>query len=191
MWKGLLAGLAGGLAGSWTMNQFQAIWTRRQYGFDRPHGAQSLQQGNPKNPALSLPAGRNEDATERVAEIASRLLSRRHLSRREKRVGGAIVHYLFGVSAGAMYGIAAERVSSITVGGGLLFGALFWLLVDEGIIPLLRLSKSPKSYPVSTHACALASHLVYGITTELVRRALRVDSPCSVLSCGTGQARRS
>ena len=28
VWKGLVAGLAGGLVASWTMNQFQAAWTR-------------------------------------------------------------------------------------------------------------------------------------------------------------------
>jgi hypothetical protein len=28
VWKGLVAGLAGGLVASWTMNQFQAAWRR-------------------------------------------------------------------------------------------------------------------------------------------------------------------
>ncbi len=28
VWKGLVAGFAAGLVASWTMNQFQAAWTR-------------------------------------------------------------------------------------------------------------------------------------------------------------------
>jgi uncharacterized membrane protein YagU involved in acid resistance len=48
-----------------------------------------------------------------------------------------------------------------------------WLLADEGIVPALGLSKGPKDYPLSTHAYAFASHLVYGIATEVVRSALR------------------
>jgi len=40
-------------------------------------------------------------------------------------------------------------------------------------VPLLGLSKAPTAYPVSTHVYALASHFVYGITTEVVRRGLR------------------
>ena len=40
-------------------------------------------------------------------------------------------------------------------------------------VPLLGLSKGPTEYPVSTHAYALASHLVYGVTAEMSRRALR------------------
>ena len=30
VWKGLVAGLAGGLVASWTMNHFHAAWTRIQ-----------------------------------------------------------------------------------------------------------------------------------------------------------------
>ena len=41
VWKGLVAGLAGGLVASWTMNQFQAAWTRIAEGAEKPHGAQS------------------------------------------------------------------------------------------------------------------------------------------------------
>ena len=35
------------------------------------------------------------------------------------------------------------------------------------------LSKLPTEYPLSVHAYAFASHLVFGLTTELVRRAVR------------------
>ena len=56
---------------------------------------------------------------------------------------------------------------------GLPFGAAFWLLADETAVPLLGLSKGPTEYPLSTYAYALASHLVYGLTAEAVRRAVR------------------
>ena len=41
--KGLVAGLASGFVASWTMNQFQAAWTRMAEGADKSHGAQSMQ----------------------------------------------------------------------------------------------------------------------------------------------------
>jgi putative membrane protein len=50
---------------------------------------------------------------------------------------------------------------------------VFWLVVDETAVPVLGLSKPPTDYPASTHVYALASHLVYGLTAELVRRSLR------------------
>jgi hypothetical protein len=40
-------------------------------------------------------------------------------------------------------------------------------------VPALGLSKSSEEYPLSIHAYALTSHLVYGLTTEVVRRAVR------------------
>src|SRR5947209_8841747 len=49
VWKGLTAGVAGGLVASWTMNQFQALLGRLMEGEERPHGAQSLQQGSPQH----------------------------------------------------------------------------------------------------------------------------------------------
>jgi hypothetical protein len=43
----------------------------------------------------------------------------------------------------------------------------------EFLVPKLGLSKSTSEYPLSTHVYSLASHIVYGLTTELVRRAVR------------------
>jgi uncharacterized membrane protein YagU involved in acid resistance len=47
------------------------------------------------------------------------------------------------------------------------------LLADEVTLPALGYSKSPMEFPLSTHVYALVSHLVYGWTTEIVRRAVR------------------
>jgi putative membrane protein len=42
LWKGLTAGIAGGLVASWVINQFQAAWSKAVEGFEKPHGAQSM-----------------------------------------------------------------------------------------------------------------------------------------------------
>jgi uncharacterized membrane protein YagU involved in acid resistance len=91
----------------------------------------------------------------------------------EKKIAGPAVHYVLGTGVGGLYGAAAEVAPNVTMGMGLPFGAAFWLVVDEGAVPLLGLSKAPTAYPLSTHVYALSSHFVYGITAELVRRALR------------------
>ena len=44
---------------------------------------------------------------------------------------------------------------------------------DEVAVPALGFGPPPLETPASTHASALASHAVYGLTTDLVRRALR------------------
>ncbi len=159
--KGLVAGLAGGLVASWTMNQFQAAWTRIQEGSEKPHGAQSQD------------AGDQDDATVKTAKIISRDVLGHELQESEKKPAGAAVHYAFGTVTGGLYGALAEVTPQVTTGAGVPFGAAFWLLADEISVPLLGLAKGPTEYPVSTHAYALASHLIYGATAELSRRAIR------------------
>ena len=181
IWKGLVAGLAGGLVASWTMNQFQAAWTRVAEGFEKPHGAQSMQPsegGKPSEAAAN--AGQNterkedqDDATVKTAKVISRNVFGHELQESEKKPAGAAVHYAFGTATGGLYGAMAEVAPQVTTGAGVPFGAVFWVLADEVTVPLLGLAKGPTAYPVSTHVYALASHLVYGLTAEFSRRAVR------------------
>ncbi len=83
------------------------------------------------------------------------------------------MHYATGAAGGLVYGVAAELAPEITGGVGLPYGAAFWLVVDEGLVPLLGFAKGPTEYPLSAHAYALASHLVFGATADGVRRLLR------------------
>jgi hypothetical protein len=41
-------------------------------------------------------------------------------------------------------------------------------------VPARRLGRKPEQTPPSKHAYALASHLVYGFTTEIVRSVVRM-----------------
>jgi len=171
--KGLVAGLAAGLVASWTMNQFQAAWTRIAEGADKSHGAQSMQPSEGSNGNQGNDTAEQDDATVETAKVISRNVFGHELKESEKERAGAAVHYAFGTVTGGLYGALAEVSPQVTIGAGLPFGAAFWLIADEVTVPALGLSKGPTEYPVSTHAYALASHLVYGVTAELSRRALR------------------
>ncbi len=178
VWKGLAAGVVGGLVASWTMNQFQALWSKLTEGEERSHGAQSLQQGHPQQGiGRKLQAeGKDEpedDAAERLANAISVRFSDQELTKHEKDVAGTALHYAMGVTSGALYGALAEALPQVTVGAGLPFGAAVWVIADEGIVPAVGLSKSHTEYPLSIHAYAISSHLIFGLTTELVRRAVR------------------
>ncbi|MGI8917829.1 MAG: DUF1440 domain-containing protein [Pyrinomonadaceae bacterium] len=178
VWKGLAAGAAGGLVASVVMNQFQSWLGGTIAGTERWHGAQSLQQGSPDHGAARELKERGsedpaDDAAMRLANVVSEGVLDRGLSKHEKDAAGTAVHYVFGATTGAWYGAAAEAFPVVTAGGGLAFGGLVWLTADEGVVPALGLSKSPTEYPLQIHAYAFASHLVYGLTTELVRRAVR------------------
>jgi hypothetical protein len=178
IWKGLASGIIGGLAAAAVMNTFQALLSRQAGAEERSHGAQSLQQGSPRQGVgLELRAeGRDDesdDATERLANAVSLKVLHRELTPREKEVAGTAFHYAMGATSGALYGAVAEIAPGATTGAGLPFGAAVWLVADEAIVPAAGLSKSPSEYPLSIHAYSFASHLVFGLTAEVVRRAAR------------------
>jgi putative membrane protein len=178
VWKGLAAGTVGGLVAAVVMNQFQALWSRLAEGRERSHGAQSMQQGSPQTGVGRELQERGsdkeqDDAAMRLANAISLGVFEHQLTQNEKTAAGTAIHYAFGITTGGMYGVAAEFSPNITAGAGLPFGSFIWLTTDEGIVPALGLSKSPSEYPLSIHAYAFASHLVYGLTAEMVRRALR------------------
>ena len=173
--KGLAAGLIGGLVASWTMNQFQAVWSKVTEGFEKPHGAQSMKpsEGQDVSQASEENKEEQDDATVKAARAVSEGVFGHELKESEKETAGAAVHYAFGTAVGGLYGAVAELSPEVTMGAGLPFGAAFWLVADETAVPLLGLAKGPTEYPVSTHVYAFASHLVYGATAEVVRRAVR------------------
>ncbi len=161
-WKGLAAGLAGGLIGSWTMNQFQAGWGKL-----RKHTEKSQSQNQ------TQAQGEGEGPTEKVAGAVSSTVLHRELSKEEKKKLAPVVHYAFGTIMGGLYGLLAEVTPRTTAGFGAVYGTLLFAGVDEAGLAALGLAKPPTAYPASTHAYALASHLVYGATTEGVRRGIR------------------
>lgn len=176
--KGLAAGVVAGIVASWVMNQFQSTWSKLIEGKEKPHGAQSLQEGSPHHGVARELEERGSDDEEdnaavRAGTAVTEFVFDKKLTREEKQTAGAVAHYAMGAASGAIYGAAAEFTPLATAGAGLPFGAAVWLVADEAVVPAAGLSKGPTEYPLSVHAYALASHLVFGASTEVVRRAVR------------------
>ena len=161
LWKGVVAGAAGGLAASWVMNQFQAAWSKAQAKLENDQ-RRSHQRGS-----------NGEDATMKAAGKIAHALLHRNLSLEEEKKLGPVIHYAFGAGMSAVYGAAVEIVPRAKFGAGLPYGAAVFLGADEVAVPALGLSKAPREYPASTHLYGLASHLVYGLSLEMVRRGVR------------------
>jgi uncharacterized membrane protein YagU involved in acid resistance len=166
--KGLAAGFVGGLVASWVMEEFQAGWSKV------PGSLEKSQKSSARKKEKAQGSGpEQEPATVKAAEAISENIFDHRLTKNEKKVAGPAVHYAMGAASGAIYGVTAELMPFVTLGSGLPFGATVWLIADDVAVPALGLSKPPTEYPLSTHAYALASHFVYGLTTDVVRRALR------------------
>jgi putative membrane protein len=157
---GAAAGFIGGVVGAFAMNQFQALVSEVQ---------KKQQERHPKPQAEQSQAD-SDDATMKAAEKLSRDVFHHSLSKSEKQRLGPLVHYAFGAAMGTFYGALAAVLPATTSGFGTAFGTALFALADETAVPALGLSNPPTEYPLSSHAKALASHLVWGATTEAVRR---------------------
>jgi putative membrane protein len=148
LWKGLVAGATGGLIASWAMSRLP-----------KPSSESSEQE--------------QDDATVKAASAISQQAAGHQLTHDEKRVAGPLVHYAFGTVMGAMYGGVAEMWPEARTGWGLPFGAALWFGADEVAVPGLGLGSKPTETPAPMHAYAIAAHLVYGLTTDVIRRGVR------------------
>jgi putative membrane protein len=164
--RGILAGIAGGLVASWMMNEFLA-----------GPGAQLTKALNtPEENAAAAkqdPEAR-QDATMITADkIVETVTGGQHLTWSQQKEGGPIVHYSFGALMGGIYGGLAEYSSLFSSGYGTGFGSALFASADLLAVPAFHLSAPLDETPVHTLATPYAAHLVYGATTELVRRFVR------------------
>jgi uncharacterized membrane protein YagU involved in acid resistance len=162
--RGILAGVAGGLVASWVMNEFSGtLGQKLSDAVETPDEKQQLEAQSD-----------GEDATMKAADkVVETVTGGRHLSHEQREVGGPIVHYSFGALMGGLYGGLAEYCDWTKAGFGTTFGGILFATADMLGVPAMKLGPWPDEYPVSSLANPLASHLIYGATTELVRRVVR------------------
>jgi putative membrane protein len=173
IWMGALAGAVAGVAGSLAMNQFQRVASRAGGGRETDDATGgSPRTGRGPQPAQAI-GDASEDATVRLADTAMSAVGHPLTEPREKQVAGEFVHLAFGGLSGALYGLACELNPRWRAGGGVPFGLLVWVVADEGVVPALGLSRSPREASPQLLAYGVLSHVVYGATTELLRKQLR------------------
>ena len=171
MLKGVVAGLVGGFVGTVAMTVFQKGWTAAA---NKLNGDQEQAPEHKRKTDQSQ--DKNEDSTVKVAgKIADQ--AGIQLTTQEKKQAGSIVHYGFGTAMGLLFGclreVAPRKVLRYPALTGMGFGSLVFLGADETAVPALKLSAQPSEKPASEHAYELAGHVIYGLTTGYVTKAVR------------------
>lgn len=162
--RGVVAGIAGGLVAAWTMN----VWS------EGPGAALNKQLETPEEQKQVSEQSDGEDATMKAADaIAAKAQGGQHLTHEQRATGGPIVHYAFAALVGGLYGGLAEYSTLVRAGFGTTYGTALFVGGDLVAVPALHLSRPLSAYPPASYASPLTSHLVYGATTELVRRLVR------------------
>jgi uncharacterized membrane protein YagU involved in acid resistance len=165
VYQGIISGAFAGLVGTWAMSEAQRLWTRAVEG-DPPESA-----GGRHDARDWQERSEHQNSNELAAQALAGYILGRRLTRDELGVAAPLMHYLFGATAGAIYGAYAERRQ--TDGSGAAFGTFVWLAADEIAMPLLGLSDSTARRPLEMHLQSLAAHLVYGTAAEMTRRSVR------------------
>jgi hypothetical protein len=81
---------------------------------------------------------------------------------------------VLGAGAGVAYVAAARRWPLGWLAGGAVFGALFYLVEDEGMGSAMGLFGDNTKYPLEARARGLAAHMAFGIAAAGVARLLGV-----------------
>ncbi|MDQ2731044.1 MAG: DUF1440 domain-containing protein [Armatimonadota bacterium] len=178
--KGLAAGAVGGLVASWVMEVFQGYWSavstarkEAEKNASQPGEQHDQSAAEEEQPAANETGSENDPSTVKAAAAVARILFGHELAPSEKATAGAAAHYVMGAASGGLYGVASELLPKTTAGAGIPFGAAVWMGADNVVLPLTGLAGPMTDYPISIHIYALASHLVYGACTDLVRRVVR------------------
>lgn len=143
---GLMAGIAAGLVASAAMAAFQAA-------------------AEP-----SVPESDEDPSTVKAADAVSRAVTGHKLPDANREASGQMVHYIAGAVMGGIYGVLTEYRPEASAGFGSAYGIATSTLLDEAAVPALDLGSAPDEAPIGSHIYGVASHLVYGIVLEGVRR---------------------
>lgn len=77
-----------------------------------------------------------------------------------------------GASVGAAYGYGKKDKDEYNITDGVILGSSTWLSTHETSLPLLGLEPKPTNIPVRMQINELIAHVLFGITTEVVRSAV-------------------
>jgi putative membrane protein len=91
----------------------------------------------------------------------------------EKAAAAESIHWGFGALAGAAYGAVVEYYPAATAKDGATFGMALSSLTHGTVLPAMGLSAVPEEQTVRERTSEMASHVLFGVVTETVRRVVR------------------
>lgn len=156
----LLRGVVAGVAGTGVMTAYQLVVAKLQ--------------GKP----LATPVPHrwaDAPAPAQVAKKAANAVGQgARFTREDVPLLTNAMHWLYGVTWGAFYGVAAGATGPDPVAGGLAFGTGVWGASYVELVPL-GLYKLPWKYPPQDLAVDLSYHVVYGLAVAAAYAALDSD----------------
>jgi putative membrane protein len=127
----------------------------------------------PRSLAKGMIAGVVGGLAGAVAKTLAERLFPPHADTKQEAATEAI-HWGFGAAVGTAYGALAEYYPTATAKEGASFGMALEALTQETALPVLGLSAEPSGdQTLRERASGITSYVVYGVTTEWVRKFIR------------------
>ena len=167
VWKGFATGVLGGVAGTVVLNVFQPVSLKGTRAVERRVGDGERYAGEQKELLDTFTEAHAKTAQVGVGAVGGRL------AKGDARRMAPAVEFLFGAVCGGVYGALAEYVSAVTAGFGTAYGAVLFTEASEVVLPALGWVPTPGERTPVQHLGGLAGNVVYGATTEAVRRLVR------------------
>jgi hypothetical protein len=147
----VLSGAAAGVAATWIMTRVTTLMYEHEN--KRAREREDRARGD-------------KTAYEAAAEKGARIFGKTVTQKQRARFGN-MIHWALGLGAAIVYAFIRTQLDSPDIRHGLLFGLVFWAVMDEGMTPLLGLTPGPMAFPWQTHLRGLVGHLVFGASVEL------------------------
>lgn len=141
--RGLLAGFLGGLAGTAVKTMVEQFLPVRKV--------------------------EQRSAQIKVLDDLSTRITGSPISVHNEAMAEQMVNFPLGASVGAAYGYGKKDKDELNVMDGVILGGTTWFSTHETSFPLLGLEENPADVPIKTQANELIAHVLFGVTTELVR----------------------
>lgn len=141
--RGILAGLIGGLIGSAVKSTVERFLDVRKID--------------------------ERSAQIKVIDKFSRSLVGTPIKLENEGIVEQLVNIPLGATVGAIYGYGKRDKNEVSILDGAILGTTTWASTHQTSLPLLGLDESPEKIPLKTQAHELISHIIFGVTTELVR----------------------
>jgi len=113
-----------------------------------------------------------DPSTVQAADVVSKAVTGHKVPEAAREASGQMVHFVVGAVMGGIYGVLTEYRPEASAGFGSAYGIATSTLLDEAAVPALDLGPAPDEAPVESHIYGVASHLVFGIVLEGVRRLI-------------------
>ncbi len=108
-----------------------------------------------------------------LADRVSRMDDGTGLKKEEKKPMEQKIHWAFGLMTGALYGLSVERNPAAASGFGSLMGTALYGGTHGSVLPAFAMEPWPTENRPEFVINEFIGHLVYGVTTEIVRRQAR------------------